>query len=289
MSAELKKGVLWKTHFQHLTQKVDLDIYNQGKGNEMSASKKRNKRNKSNNKRMPNTFEKDTKQINTQEVRTQFQGSNRSSDNSTLQDYINTNTDGGSNRGNSRGRGRGRGKKNQQTGEVAGHPSQSRPAGYQGFNIDFNSPVVRPQRGHLASNFMESNFGGRGTGHNGILQRNSVPQKDHVIPVACHNWMWQRNSAPLREQVVPRHVQEAGHNQNWQRNSVPHQEQVAGTFGINIQQNKINNEPNENFKPFKAWSDRPKYDHFSYDSRSGSRGHRGRGRRGRRGGRGDKN
>ncbi|CAG2215774.1 NFX1-type zinc finger-containing protein 1 [Mytilus edulis] len=264
---ESKEGVLWKTHFQHLTEK------------------------------MPDTFEKDTKQTNTQEVRTQFQGSNRSSDNLTLQDYIHTNTDGGSYRGNSHGRGRGRGKKNRQTGEVAERPFQTRPVGYQGYNMDFNSPVVRPQRGHTASNFMESNFGrsteGRGTGHNGIWQRNYIPQKDQIIPHhgqgAGHNWMWQTNSAPLREQVVPRHVQEAGHNQNWQINSVPHQEQVAGTFGINMQQNKINNEPNENFKPFKAWSDRPNYDHCSSDSRPGSRGNRGRGRRGRRGGRGDRN
>ncbi|OPL33671.1 hypothetical protein AM593_03558, partial [Mytilus galloprovincialis] len=297
VSAESKEGVLWKTHFQHLTEKFDLDIYNQGKGNEMSARQKRNKRNKSNNKRMPDTFEKNTKQTNTEEVRTQFQGSNRSSDNLTLQDYIHTNTDGGSYRGNSRGRGRGRGKKNRQTGEVAERPFQTRPVGYQGYNMDFNSPVVRPQTGHTASNFMESNFGrsteGRGTGHNGIWQRNCVPQKDQIIPHhaqgAGHNWMWQKNSAPHREQVVPRHVQEAGHNQNWKRNSVPHQEQVAGTFGINIQQNKINNEPNENFKPFKAWSDRPNYDHCSSESRPGSRGNKGRGRRGRRGGRGDRN
>ncbi|VDI32033.1 Hypothetical predicted protein [Mytilus galloprovincialis] len=297
VSAESKERVLWKTHFQHVTEKSNWDIYNQGYENVMGAPQKRNKRNKSNKSRMPDTFEKDTKQTNTQEVRTQFQGSNRSSDNLTLQDYIYTNTDGGSYRGNSRGRGRGRGKKIQQTGEVAERSFQTRPMGYQGYNMDFNSPVVRPQRGHTASNFMESNFGrsteGRGTGHNGIWQRNYVPQKDQIIPHhgqgSGHNWIWQKNSAPLREQVVPRHVQEAGLNQNWQRNSVPHQEQVAGTFGINIQQNKINNEPNENFKPFKAWSDRPKYDHCFSESRPGSRGSRGRGRRGRRGGRGARN
>ncbi|CAC5423959.1 NFX1-type zinc finger-containing protein 1 [Mytilus coruscus] len=297
VSGESKEGVLWKTHFQPLTEKSEWDKYNQGKGNVMGAQQRRNKRNKSNKNRMSETFEMDTKQTNTQEVLTHIQSSNRSSDNLTFQDYIHPNTDGGYYRGNSRGRGRGRGKKNQQTVEVAGRSFQTRSAEYQGYNTDFNSSVGRPQRGYSASNFIDSNFGrsteGRGTGHNGIWQRNTVPHQDQVVPhhdpVAGHNGIWQRNSVPHHEQVVSHHDQEAGHDRIWQRNIVPHQEQVAGTFGINMQQNKINNEPNENFKPFKGGFGRPKYKHSSSDSRPGSRGQRGRGRRGRRGGRGERN
>ncbi|XP_052076292.1 uncharacterized protein LOC127714271 [Mytilus californianus] len=142
--AESKEGVLWKTHFQSLTENSERDRYHQGKGNVMGAQQRRNKRNKSNTNRMSETFERDTKQTNTQEVRTHFQSSNRSSDNLTLQDYIHPNTDGGYYRGNSRGRGRGRGKKNQQTVEVAGRSFQTRSAGYQGYNTDFNSSVGRP-------------------------------------------------------------------------------------------------------------------------------------------------
>lgn len=237
---------------------------------------------------MPITFEKDTKQTNTKDVRTHFQGSNCASDNFTLQHYINPNTNGGSYKGNIRGQGRGRGNKNQQTAEVVGRPLHTHPVGFQGYNTDFNSPVVRPQRGHSASNFMESNFGrstdGRGTGYNGMWQRNTVPHRDQVIPhhvpVAGHNGMRQRNS-------VPNHEQEDIHNKNWERN-VPHQEQVAG-FGIHMQQNKINNEPDENFKHFTAGFGRPKYEYCSSDSRPGNRGQRGRGRRGKRGGRGARN
>ncbi|XP_063413105.1 NFX1-type zinc finger-containing protein 1-like [Mytilus trossulus] len=288
VSGQSLEGVLWKTHFEHLTEKSDWAKYNQGKGNVMGAQQKRNKRNKSNKNRMPITFEKDTIQTNTEEVRTHFQGSNRASDNFTLQHYINPNTNGGSYKGNSRGRGRGRGNKNQQTAEVAGRPLHTRPVGFQGYNTDFNSPVVRPQRGHSASNFMESNFGrstdGRGTGYNGMWQRNTVPHPDlgipHHVPVAGDNGKRQSNS-------VPHHEQEFIHNKNWERN-VPHQEQVAG-FGIHMQQNKINNEPDENLKHFTAGFGSPKYEYCSSDSRPGSRGQRGRGRRGRRGGRGARN
>ncbi|CAC5383464.1 NFX1-type zinc finger-containing protein 1 [Mytilus coruscus] len=243
VSAESKEGVLWKTYFQPLTEKSEWDKYNQGKGNVMGAQQRRNKRNKSKKNRMSETFEKDTKQTNTQEIRTHFQSSNRSSDNLTLQDYIHPNTDGGYYRGNSRGRGRGRGKNNQQTVEVAGRSFQTRSAGYQGYNTDLNSSVGRPQKGYSVSNFMASNFGrsteGRRTGHNGICQRNTVPHQDQVVPhhdpVAGHNGIWQRNSVLHHEQVVSHHDQKAGHNRIWQRNIVPHQEQVAGTFGINMQ------------------------------------------------------
>ncbi|XP_052076284.1 NFX1-type zinc finger-containing protein 1-like [Mytilus californianus] len=272
VSGESKEGVLWKTHFQPLTENSESDRYHQGKGgNKMGAQQGRNKRNKSNKNWMSETLDKDTKQTNIQEVRTHVQGSNHPSGNGTLLDYIHTNTV-GTNRGNSRGRGRGRGKKNQKTYEVAGSSFQTRPAGYQGYNTDFNSSVGRPQRGNSASNFMQSNFGrsteNRGTSHNGI---------------------WQRNTVPHHEQVVSHHDPVAGHNGIWQRNIVPHHDQVAGTYGIHMQQSTIYNEPNENFKPFKGGFGRPKYVPGSSDSHPGRGGRRGRGRRGRRGGRGERN
>ncbi|XP_076070494.1 uncharacterized protein LOC143042123 [Mytilus galloprovincialis] len=290
--AESKEGVLWKTHFQPLTENSEWNRYNQGHGNLIGAQQNRNKRNKSNKNRMPDTFEKDTKLTNTQEVRTYLQGSNRSADNLTLQDYIHPNAAGSSYRGNNRGRGRGRSKKNQQPVEVPGRSFHTRRAGYQGYDTDFNSPVVRPQRGHRATNFMESNFArsteGRGTDHNGIWQRNAVPHPDQIVPhhvqVAGHTEIWQRNSAPHREQGVPHHDLVAGHDGIWQRNSTPYQEQITGTFEINMKQNMINNEPIVNNMPLGGGFGRPKYDPGSCDSLHDRGGYRGGYRRGERGG-----